>query len=571
MATPPNPTTAQAAADSTSSERKPFEFGDPTPNAVGRAALVSSEACVRTLDADSPPRMLWSGEDLIRAKMPAGTRVVYPKPTIPGLKDRRKAIRYAVDHPEEMEPLTAHLRPGMKVTIAIDDISLPLPKMFKPDLRQTALETVLEILAEHGVTDVEIIIATSFHRRMEPFEIRWAVGNKIFDAYFPEKLYCHDGEDPEGMVELGRTELDEAVRMNRRAVESDLLVYVNINLVPMDGGAKSIAIGLCDYAALQAHHNPQTIRDCDSYFDHKRSALTASANRQAEVLLEHVKVFHVETVVNNQMFDPKMAFFTKPEDRWNVLDKSSYGFASWALRRLSTPIKRSVLFGIPAPYELIAVHAGETWATHEKTLAYCYQQYCVPIEGQADVAIYGCPFISPYNVNSALNPLLVQVMALGYLFNMYRGMPVVKKNGVLIVTHPLRDEFDRKHHPSYHEFFHRVLPETTDSFELARKYEAEFAARPEYIREYREGYAYHGVHPFYMWYWGENGRAHVGKVICVGAQDARSAQIMGWDTATTMEEALEMAQSYVGRTPTVSHVHIPPINMVDVAGTPESL
>ncbi len=550
---------------------KSFDFGAPTPNAVGRDALVSHESCVVTLEERSRKRLMWSGEDLMSVKLPAGTRVVYPKPTIRPLKDREAAIRYALENPEGADPLSSQLRPGMKVTVAIDDISLPLPAMQRPDLRQSVLEIVLEMLAGNGVTDVEIIVATSFHRRMEPFEMRHAVGDKIYDAYAPDRLYCHDGEAPDGMVELGVTAEGERVRMNRRAAESDLLIYVNINLVPMDGGAKSIAIGLCDYPALQAHHNPRTIRDSDSYFDHTRSALTASANRQAQVIKDHLKVFHVETVVNNAMFDPRMAFFTKNEDRWNLFDKAGFGVSKWALSKCSRSFKRNLLFKIPSPYGLIAVHAGETWATHEKTLAYCYQQYCVPIEGQSDVAVYGMPFVSPYNVHSALNPLLVQVMALGYLFNMYRGMPVVKKNGVMIVTHPLYNEFDKKHHPSYHEFFHRVLPETTDSFTLQKKYEEEFAKRPEYIRQYREGHAFHGVHPFYMWYWGENGRAHVGKVIVVGAEDPRTAQVMGWQTAKSMEEALEMAQTIIGRTPSISHVHIPPINMTDVAGAPEAV
>ncbi len=548
-----------------------FDFGDPKPNAVGRDALVSHESCVVTLEEGSRKRLMWSGEDLLSVKLPAGTRVVYPKPTIRPLKDRDAAVRYAIDNPEGVDPLSAQLRPGMKVTVAIDDISLPLPAMRRPDMRQAVLEVVLEMLAGNGVTDVEIIIATSFHRRMEPFEIRHAVGDKIYDAYAPDRLYCHDGEAPDGMVELGRTEEGERVRMNRRAAESDLLIYVNINLVPMDGGSKSIAVGLCDYPALQAHHNPQTIRDSNSYFDHTRSALTASADRQAKVIKEHLKVFHIETVVNNQMFDPRMAFFVKNEDRWNLFDKAAFGVSKWALSKLPRGFKRNLLFKIPSPYGLIAVHAGETWATHEKTLAYCYQQYCVPIEGQSDVAVYGMPFVSPYNVHSALNPVLVQVMALGYLFNMYRGMPVVKKNGVIIVTHPLYNEFDKKHHPSYHEFFHRILPETTDAFTLQRKYEEEFAKRPEYIQQYREGYAYHGVHPFYMWYWGENGRAHVGKVIVVGAEDKRSAEVMGWETAKSMEEALEMARSFIGRSPSISHVHVPPINMVDVAGVPEAV
>src|SRR6266487_171766 len=197
------------------------DFGDPTPNAVGRKALVSHEGCVVHLESDSAPRLMWYGEDLLSVKFPPGTRVMYPNPTIPGLRDRNAAIRYALEHPEEMEPLAALLRPGMKVTIAIDDISLPLPKMPRPDVRQSVLTIVLEMLAEKGIGDVHIIIATSFHRRMAEFEIRRAVGGRIFREYYPDRLYNHDGEAPGGMVELGVTGHGERVRLNRRAAESD--------------------------------------------------------------------------------------------------------------------------------------------------------------------------------------------------------------------------------------------------------------------------------------------------------------------------------------------------------------
>ena len=545
-----------------------FDFGDPRPNAVGRNALVSTKGCVVHLEANSAKRLLWSGEDLLDVTLPAGTRVVYPKPTIPGLPDRDAAIRHALGHCAGMDAFGALLQPGMKVTIAIDDISLPLPKMPRPDIRESVLTILLDVLAARGVTDVHIIIATSFHRRMAAFEIRHIVGGRIFDAYYPNSLYNHDGEDPNGMVELGQTELGERVRINRRAAESGLLVYVNINLVPMDGGHKSIAVGLCDYPSLQPHHTPQAILESDSYFDHTRSPLTDSCDRMGKVVNDNLNVFHIETVLNNAMFHPAMEFFVKNEDRYTALDTALFKVSQWSLRQLSRSAKRKVLFSIPASYEPIAIHAGATDPTHRKTLAYTYQQYCVPIEGQSDVVIFGIPFISPYNVNSILNPLLVQVLALGYFFNMYRGMPVVKKNGVMILTHPLYDEFDPRHHPSYIEFFHRVLPETNNSTILQQKYEAEFAHNPEYIEMYRTGNAYHGVHPFYMWYWGENGRAHMGKVIVVGAENPQVAEVMGWDCAGSMEEALEMAHSHVGRRPTVTHMHIPPINMADVSGTP---
>ena len=37
----------------------------------------------------------------------------------------------------------------------------------------------------------------------------------------------------------------------------------------MDGGHKSVAVGLCGYKSLRAHHNPKVMRDCHSYMDPK--------------------------------------------------------------------------------------------------------------------------------------------------------------------------------------------------------------------------------------------------------------------------------------------------------------
>jgi hypothetical protein len=531
----------------------------------------AAESCVVHLDSNSPPRVLFSGEDLIECKMPAGTRVVYAKPPIPGLLDRKAAIRRAIENPENMEPLSALLRPGMKLTIAIDDISLPLPMMALPDIRQTILEIVLEMAASKGVDDIHIIIATSFHRRLTVAEMKRCVGTKIFSQYYPARYYNHDGEDPNGMVELDRTHRGERVRINRRAAESDLLIYANINLVPMDGGHKSVGVGLCDYPTLQAHHTPQAIAASDSYMDPARSELTHSCGRIGRIIDKHLKVFHIETAMNNRMFDDISAFLGRNEDNYSSLDRTKLGVAKFALSQMSVKMKRKVYFSIPAPYEMIGVHAGETEATHEKILQYCYDQYCVPVQGQSDVVVTCITFISPYNVNSIMNPLLVRVMALGYFFNFYRNMPIVKKNGVMILTHPCYDEFDPLFHPSYIEFFNRILPETRDSMVMQQKYEEPFAKDPAYIKMYREGNAYHGVHPFYMWYWAENGQNHIGKVIVVGANNQRVPAMLGWDSARNMDEALDMAQSWVGRKPSVSLLHFPPILMTDVMGTPESI
>src|SRR5690606_16199029 len=209
--------------------------------------------CIVTLERDSAPRVLFAGDRLVEVDLPAGTRCIYPKPPLTPLKDVDAAIRYALSHPLGTDPLFAKLRPGMKVTIAIDDISLPLPPMRRPDVRERVLTIVLEQLADHGIEDIELIVATGVHRRMKANEIRHMVGDKIFDAYYPDRLYNHDAEGRDNLVVVGETAEGEVVELNRRAAESDLLIYVNLNFVPMNGGHKSVAVGLCSYRSLMPH------------------------------------------------------------------------------------------------------------------------------------------------------------------------------------------------------------------------------------------------------------------------------------------------------------------------------
>ena len=47
----------------------------------------------------------------------------------------------------------------MRLTIAFDDISLPLPPMASPDVRQLVIEEVVDMAAHAGVEDIELIAA----------------------------------------------------------------------------------------------------------------------------------------------------------------------------------------------------------------------------------------------------------------------------------------------------------------------------------------------------------------------------------------------------------------------------
>lgn len=528
-----------------------------------RSYLPSVAKSVVRIDKRSAKRLIWYGDGWLHERLPEGTRVIYPPAPMSGLPDPDRAIREALNSPEGGDPLHALLKKGMKVTIAVDDISVPLPLMVRPDVRERILNQVCQMLADYGVDDVHIIVATCFHRRMTEGEIRRMVGDKVFKHYWPDRLYNHDGEDPDNMVLLGHSCHGEAVTINKRAADSDLIIYVNINLVPMDGGHKSVGVGLCDYRTLKAHHTPQAILQSHSYMDPDNSELHRSCKRIGRVIDKQLKVFHIETAVNNRMYGDTLAFLGKNEDTFTDFDRAKLAATRATMERLPEAARREFLMRVPSPYELIAVHAGTTDPTHQKILDKSFRQYAVPVQGQADVVIMGIPFISPYNANSIMNPLLVQVMALGYLHNLYRGQPLLKQGGTLIVVHPLHDQFHEQHHPSYIEFFHRLLPETRDSVVLQQKYEEQFATDPGYRAMYRTGHAYHGVHPFYMWYWGEHGRQHCGRVIAAGCQQPYVAERMGWEWSSTLPEAIDMATG--GRKDLeITMLHVPPIALVDV-------
>jgi hypothetical protein len=520
---------------------------------------------VLEVDRSTPPTLFNHGEGFRLERLPVGSRIVYPAEALPVLRDPDEAIRQALLQPVGQDPLPSQLFPGMKLTIAFDDVSLPLPKMRRPDVRQRVIEAVLDLAAEAGVDDVHLIAALALHRRMTEAELRHAVGDRVYDAFAPRGLlYNHDAEDRDNLTLVGETDQGEEVEINRRAAESDLLVYVNINLVSMDGGHKSTATGLSSYRSLRHHHNVRTMQHSRSFMDQHRSELHSSNWRMGKVLADAgVKVFQIETTLNNDTFPKPFGFLQRREWEWSARERMTYLAAAAGLDRMSNRMRRSVFQSIEAPHDMTGVVAGEIEAVHAITTAKVFEQQLVPVTGQADVLTMGLPYISPYNVHSIMNPILVACLGLGYLFNMYRGKPLVREGGVVIMSHPTPWEFHPVHHPSYIDFFEQVLADTTDPVEIEKRYEVSFAEDEWYRHLYRTSYAYHGVHPFYMWYWCAHALQHLGAVIIVGG-DPRAVRRLGFRPASTLRDALEMAQDTVGRDPSITHTHAPPLYMADV-------
>lgn len=176
---------------------------------------------VLEVERSTPPVLVWRGEHFTLERLPEGSRVIYAPEPLPALSDPRAAIDRALAEPFGAEPLAALLHPGMRLTIAFDDVSLPLPPMRQPDNRQLVIEAVLDLAAERGVDDVVLIAALALHRRMTEAELRWALGDRVVDAFLPDgRLVQHDAEDPDGKKErkIEKMKKKKEMRKNNKEV-----------------------------------------------------------------------------------------------------------------------------------------------------------------------------------------------------------------------------------------------------------------------------------------------------------------------------------------------------------------
>jgi hypothetical protein len=526
---------------------------------------IDSEGLVQAVEPGDGPLFLSNGERFVFARIPAGARVLYPRPPLPPYQNLRAEVERALDKPIGMEPLRSLLKPGMKVTIAFDDISLSLPKQCAPDCRQTVLEVLLERLAAAGVDDIHLVVAVCLHRHMHNWEVKELVGRKIFNAHWHKRtLYNYDAEDKDDNIVLGHTAHGEIVEIHKRSATSDLLIYVNLTLVALNGGHKSAGVGLATYRCVRANHNYEHQFNSRSFNDPPRSKMHQAIDRIGRCLEEHVKIFHIEMTVNNDTFPAHLAFMQTQEKRWGPLAKISARATKHFLDCTPLAFNRKLFFATKSPYGVTSVQAGAAEPVHQITLQNLYKQQLIEIKGQADILVAPIPYVMPYSVHSIMNPILVYSMGLGYMFNFYRGRPVLKKGGTIIFIHPLEEKFDMVHHPSYHDLFEK-LKETSDPAEVDRRWGDQLAHDENYIQLYRFKNAYHGFHPISMWNWGCHGRAHCGQVIIVNPRSRSAAGRLGWETAATVEEAIARGRATQGPSASVSVIHCPPISMWEVA------
>ena len=99
-----------------------------------------------------------------------------------------------------------------------------------------------------------------------------------------------------------------------------------------------------------------------------------------------MKVFQIETTLNNDTFPKPFDFLQKREWEWSARDRATYLGTAKSLERVPPRIARSIFHGMKSPQKMTSVQAGEVEAVHELTIESVHRQHLVPVEGQADAA-----------------------------------------------------------------------------------------------------------------------------------------------------------------------------------------
>ena len=164
-------------------------------------------------------------------------------------KDGRALVRAAMDSPYGGVSLSALAKNAATCTLIISDHTRPVPS------RDILPEMLKELREGNPEIDITLLVATGFHRLTREEELRSKLGNEIFDH---EKIAVHDSQNEESNVMLGVLPSGAPLILDRRAVETDLLVaegFIEPHFFAgFSGGRKSVLPGLCDQKTVLGNH-----------------------------------------------------------------------------------------------------------------------------------------------------------------------------------------------------------------------------------------------------------------------------------------------------------------------------
>ena len=135
---------------------------------------------------------------------------------------------------------------------------------------------------------------------------------------------------------------------------------------------------------------------------------------------------------------------------------------------------------------------------------------------------------------------------------MIRHKRVLSDKCVIICSSLCNGFFNDERWPYSRELFEIFSHEKMNTLTDMIPYGEDFAVREDYIKQYRDGNAFHPYHGFSMMSCGHIAEMNTSAIYIVGAEEPGIAREMGLKTRATFEEALEDAmKKYVGNNPNI--------------------
>jgi len=449
------------------------------------------------------------GDKLIPVQLPEPVLTAAPESgaeKVAAISDIRQALQEAMANPIGTPPLQETARPGMKVTIAFDDPTIP---QIETQVWRQAIGLSMEALYAAGVKkkDIDLVCANSLHRKFTRKEIGQLIGDDLVKE-FGYQVHCHDAEDKDNIVSLGRTASGYDVELSRWVTDADLVIYVNTLLLrAFNGGWKSICVGLSTYRSIRQHHHPDIM------------SMSTEQNPMHDILDEMGDL--VEEKLGRERFF-----------KIETLQKNYFQVARF--------------------------WAGSIPATRKAALAEMRQRFTRRrdlVSEKADIVLYGVPDGSPYAAFSRTNPFLSIISnGLGYLGGVIEGTG--NPGCTVILSTPAKEDWDLPKFAPYKKLFDEVLPVCRDPYEILDRYADEYTNHPEFIHNYRYCYSHHPALPIFASF-PLRRLNYAGRVFVAGAENPAMIERFGMQPFPNVEKAVAAAREIHGRDAAVAFTKYP--------------
>ena len=162
----------------------------------------------------------------------------------------KQLVKQALADPISCEPLRDQLRPGMRVTIAVDDSS-------RSTCTELMLPLVLEEIASANVSreDVTVFVALGTHRAMSNEELRAKYTDQVVENY---RIVNPDWKDGSAYTEVGSSARGFPVKVHKEILKADYVIGIGQTIAHMiagfGGGCKIINPGCSDSETIGQMH-----------------------------------------------------------------------------------------------------------------------------------------------------------------------------------------------------------------------------------------------------------------------------------------------------------------------------